>query len=323
MKRVLMFGLTGFAICALVAPPPVAGQEEEIGTGQRRVGRAVLSVLKVGQGARAAGMGGSYVAIADDINTIFVNPAGLTHIERAEYAFSYTRWLVDSGFYSGAVAYNIERGVLGLSVFAHSPPKMMETTIFQPLGTGRELDAGDVSIGLTFARKLTDRLSFGVQVRWTQETLDVDRISAVDVNLGTMFYTGYRSLRLGMTFLNLGKDQKILETEYHLPVAFNLATAMEVIGNKGDQTYITATFENYFATDFAEPQYRLGGELWLQNTVALRGGYQINSDLETFSMGAGVKFQPVEGREIRADFSYSDYGRFFDAPLRFSLSGSF
>ena len=43
-----------------------------------------------------AGMGGSFVAVADDINTIFVNPAGLTHIDRAEYALGYTRWLVDS-----------------------------------------------------------------------------------------------------------------------------------------------------------------------------------------------------------------------------------
>ena len=144
-----------------------------------------------------AGMGGSFVAVADDINTIFVNPAGLTHIDRAEYALGYTRWLVDSKFYSGAVAYNIDRGVVGLSVMAYSPPDMEETTIFQPLGTGRKLDAGDFSIGVTYARKMTDKLSFGGMVRWTQETLDQDRLTSIDVNLGTMFYTGFKSLRWG------------------------------------------------------------------------------------------------------------------------------
>jgi hypothetical protein len=36
-----------------------------------------------------------------------------------------------------------------------------------------------------------------------------------------------------------------------------------------------------------------------------------------------VKFQPAEGRDIRADFAYADFGDYLDAPLRFTLSGSF
>jgi long-subunit fatty acid transport protein len=290
---------------------------------QKRLGRAVLHVLKVDQGARIAGLGGAFVAVADDIHTIFVNPAGLTHIEKAEYMLSYTRWLVDSKFYSGAFAYNTRRGVLGLSVMAFSLPKTEETTIFQPQGTGRQLDTGDVSIGVSYARKMTDKLSFGAQMRWTQETLDQDRLSAVDVNLGTIFYTGFKSLRLGMGFTNLGRDQRVREMNYQMPVMFNFAFAVEALGKKGGDTYLTVTGENQYATDFAEPQYRVGGELWFKNTLALRGGYKFNYDLETYSLGVGVRFHPVKRREIRADFAYSSFSYKFDAPLRFSLSGSF
>ncbi len=38
---------------------------------------------------------------------------------------------------------------------------------------------------------------------------------------------------------------------------------------------------------------------------------------------ASTQFQPVEDREIQADFTYTDFDGLFDAPLRFSLSGSF
>ena len=56
---------------------------------------------------------------------------------------------------------------------------------------------------------------------------------------------------------------------YSLPTTFSFAVAMEAFGQKGVPVVLTATAENYFATDFAEPQARIGGELWLQNTVAV------------------------------------------------------
>ena len=316
MKRLLFVGLATMVVCACLWP-------QGADAGQSRLGRSVLHVLKVEQSARISGLGGTFVSLADDVNAIFVNPAGLTHVENGEFLLSYNRWLVDSKFYTGALAYNVGSGVLGLSVMAHQPKDIQETTIFQPLGTGRILDAGDISIGVAFARKLTDKLSFGALVRWTQETLDVDRISSVDVTLGSVFYTGFRSLRLAMSFANLGPDERALEMKYHLPVAFTFGFAGEIYGDVGEQAYLTVTGESYYATDVADPQYRIGGELWFQNALALRAGYKFNYDEESYSAGLGVKFTPAEGRELRADFSYSDFGGVFDAPLRFTLSGAF
>ena len=316
MKRAFWMGVAAVAVCALLAP-------RASDAGQKRLGRAALHVLKADHGARMAGMAGTYVAIADDIDAIFANPAGLTHLEQGGYSLSYTRWLADSKFYTGAVAYNTGVGVLGLSVVSYQLADIEETTIFQPLGTGRMLDTGDISIGVAFARKLTDKLSFGFMGRWTQETLDSDRFSSLDVSMGTFFYTGFRSLRLAMTFNNLGKDQIVHEFDYQMPVSFRFAFAMEAFGETGENTYLTVTGENHYATDYADPQYRLGGELWFQNALALRGGYKFNYDEETYSFGVGAKLTPAEGREIRADISYTKFGDPVSAPLRFGLSGSF
>ncbi len=316
MKRIFWIGLAAMTIVALLLP-------RVADAGQRRLGRMVLHILKTDHGARMSGMGGSFVAIADDIDAIHVNPAGLTHVERMEYTFSYTRWLANSNFFSGAVAYKSGFGILGVSVVSFSPEQMEERTIFQPQGTGRMLDAGNVSIGVAYARKITDRLSFGLVGRWTQDTLDQDRVSAVDISMGTFFYTGFRNLRIAMAFKDLGKDVEVFEeVNYSLPTTFSFAVAMEAFGQKGDPAVLTATAENYFATDFAEPQARIGGELWLQNIVAVRAGYRFKQPAQSYTLGFGLKLQPVEGKEVRADFSYTQFD-YFDAPLRFSLSGSF
>lgn len=317
MKRILWIGIVACAGYALLLPGIACGET------QKRLGQAVFSVHKVDHGARVAGMGGAFTAIADDIGTIFVNPAGLTNVEDREYTLGYTRWLVDTRFYSGALAYNTTRGVVGLAVTAFSVPDVEETTIYQPIGTGRMLEIGDFSIGGSYATKLTDKLSFGFQVRWTQETIDVDKLTGVDVNFGTTFNTGFRSLRLGMAFKNLGKDIKAREINYQMPVAFDFGFAMEVFGEKGsDPSYLTLTGESHYATDYSEPRYRIGGELWLQNAFALRAGVKPGYDTEVFSVGLGLKVKPVEGKVVRVDFAYSD-GNDFEPPLRFSLSGSF
>lgn len=315
MRQVFWASATASVICAL-------SFTRVSDAGQKRLGQAVLHVLKVDQGTRMSGMGGAFVAVADDIDAVYTNPAGLIHIEKAAYSFSYTRWIAGSKFYSGAVAYNMNRGTIGVSVLTYKPEEMEETTILQPLGTGRKLKSGDLSIGAAYARKITDKLSFGIMARWTQETLDFDRLRGFDINMGTFFYTGFKSLRLAMTFRNLGKDMKVFQESYRMPTAFNVAFAMEALGKEGDPVYLTVTGENYYATDFANPQYRVGGELWLHNALALRAGRKFRYDEETFSFGAGVKFRPAKKREVRADFAYTRFG-VFDPPLRFSLSGSF
>ncbi len=49
--------------------------------------------LKLGQGARANAMGESFVAVADDINALYWNPAGIASIKEHQCTFMYSDWL--------------------------------------------------------------------------------------------------------------------------------------------------------------------------------------------------------------------------------------
>jgi hypothetical protein len=64
------------------------------------------------------------------------------------------------------------------------------------------------------------------------------------------------------------------------------------------------------------------------NLLALRAGYKFNYDSDAYTLGAGLRWKMGgKGRALTADFAYSglksDAGKFFDAPLRLSLGGSF
>ena len=190
-----------------------------------------------------------------------------------------------------------------------------------PQGTGRTVDVG-VAIGAAFARQMTDKLSWAVHIRWVQETLDEDKISTFDIDFGILFYTGFRSTRIAMSLKNFGRDSKIVQYNIPMPLYFNVGLDMEAVGKKGEPIYLTASVESAYATDFGE-RVHVGGEFWLQNTLALRAGYKFNYDIETFSAGVGVK-RSIGDRSINVDFSYSDIDEIaFDPSLRFSLGGTF
>ena len=286
----------------------------------KKLGTTGFNFVKIGQSARPAAMGSAYMAISNDINSIFWNPAGLTHIERAAYTFSYNRWFADSKLYSGAVAYRFGASVFGVSMVSFRTKPFEETTIFEPMGTGKMVEGDDIAFGVAYAYQFTDRLSFGANFRYLQESLFEDSNTTFDASVGTLFYTGFQSFRLAMTLKNFGQDNTVIAESSFMPVVYTIAGAMEVIGKVGDPTYLTLSAENVFAIDY-EGRVHMGAELWLANTLALRGGYKWNYDAEDFSVGAGLK-RAFGAASLSVDIAYT-HSKFFNAPLRFTVNGTF
>jgi hypothetical protein len=312
MRRILWI-----ATLAALMGPLLAVDAEAI---FKKLGTTGFNFVKIGQSARPVAMGSAYMAISNDINSIFWNPAGLTHIERAAYTFSYNRWFADSKLYSGAVAYRFGASVFGVSMVSFQTKPFEETTIFEPTGTGKMVEGNDFAIGVAYAYQFTDRLSFGANFRYLQESLFEDSNTTFDASVGTLFYTGFRNSRLAMTLKNFGQDNTVIAESAFMPVVYTIAGAMEVVGKVGDPTYLTLSAENVFAIDY-EGRVHLGAELWLVNTLALRGGYKWNYDAEDFSIGAGLK-RTFGTASLSVDIAYT-HSDFFNAPLRFTVNGTF
>lgn len=295
------------------------------GSWSKRVGISQFPFIKVGQGARAEAMGGAYTAIADDISSAFWNPAGLGHIESMAYTLNYTRWLASSKMFSGALAFNAGFGVIGFNVVSFQAEEFEVTTPTAPFGTGTMAQVGDIAIGVTFTKRMTDKFMLGGQIRWMQEDLHLVKVSNIDYAVGTFFYTGFKSTRLAMSFRNLGPNVKVVDggDTFQMPVLFNVGGAMEVWGEKGDPGYVTMSAEHQFVTDYKSVT-RVGAEAWYMNMFALRAGYKTGFELEDWSLGAGIKHEINPGRMVSIDISYHNKKvDLFEAPFRLSLSGTF
>lgn len=295
------------------------------GSWDKRVGISQFPFVKIGQSARAEAMGGAYTAIADDISASFWNPAGLGHIESVAYTFNYTRWLADSQVFSGALAFNAGFGVIGFNIVSFKAQEFEVTTPTAPWGTGTKAQVGDIAIGASFTKRMTDKFMLGGQVRWMQEDLYLVKVSNIDFAIGTFFYTGFKSTRLAMSFRNLGPNVKVVEggDTFTMPVLFNVGGAMEVWGEQGSQSYVTLAAEHQFVTDY-KPVNRVGMEAWFMNTVALRAGYRTGFELENWSVGAGLKHELTPGKLVTVDVSYhNEKVGLFAAPLRISVGGTF
>ncbi|MFQ5632002.1 MAG: PorV/PorQ family protein [bacterium] len=300
--------------------------------GSQRAGTAMYQFLKIGVGGRAVGMGESFVAVANDASALYWNPAGITQVQDNELIFSHVSWPVDVRHeFFGYVLPLGSVNRLGFSVSALHTDEFEETTEFQPLGTGNFVSFGDISVGLTFARQMTDRFSVGATVKYVDENLAELHARNVLIDFGTYYWTGFGSTRFAVSVLNFGTNIEPSGTVTHRdgsettdfqdfspPTIFRIGFASEFIDNEKQK--LTGSVQLNHPNDNAE-NVNLGVEYWWNKTLALRGGYRVNVEEETFAFGGGLNL-PLNLIDLHLDFSYSDFGRLGSAS-RFSAKINF
>jgi len=283
--------------------------------GQRR-GTSSLQFLKIGSGARATGMGESFVAVANDISALYWNPAGITQFSENGLTFSHSRWFVDTdvNFFGGV--YHIGENSIGVSVTSLSTEDMKVTTEFQPQGTGEYFKFSDIALGVTYARQLTDQLSFGATVKYVHENRGELKMHGVLDDLGTYYKTGLGTARFAVVISNFGGQisptgtiRKVDGTvisdwqRFPPPTLFRIGFAMEPWMT--DNNKLTTSIQLNSPNDNAE-NVNLGFEYSFKNIFFFRGGYKINVDAENFSFGAGVNI-PVSFAKANVDYSFANY----------------
>ena len=313
----LRFILSAFCIIATAAHAqliPVLGSQ--------RAGTAMAQFLKIGVGARAAGMGEAFVAVANDASALYWNPAGLAQTTSNELLFSHIDWPVEVCHEFVGYVHRLGANALGLSVTALHTDDLEETTEFQPLGTGNYVPFGDIALGLSFARQMTDRFSFGITLKYMEETLAELHARNVFVDFGTYYRTGFGNSRFAVAVTNFGTNIKPSGTvtfrdgtstnrfqDFSPPTIFRVGFATEVIDN--DAHRITTSLQLNHPNDNAE-NVSAGAEYWWRKTLALRSGYRLNADEQSFTFGAGVAI-PLARFHFNLDFAYSDFGRLGNA----------
>jgi hypothetical protein len=299
-KTLAALGLVGLLL------PGVAGAANIF----EKVGTFDGQFLKIAVGARATGMGGAFVGVADDGSAVFWNAAGIARIDqdKSELQFNHANWPADLSFDQAGYVFHMKRipGAFAVHARALSMDPMIETTAYQPdpnQGTGNTFDAGMLTAGVTYARSFTDKFSAGVTANFIHEGLAEFSQQTFAFDVGTLYDVGTLGMKIGMAISNIGSQIKFIDREARIPAIFRVGTSATLL-QTADQKLL-GTFEFSHPPDNSE-RMNVGAEYGFRKYAFLRAGYNLNYDSEGLAAGAGFHFPISVVGMADLDYSYTD-----------------
>jgi hypothetical protein len=325
-----------FVVMVLLLNTAASAQEDALTRSITKVGTTAAQFLKIGAGVRAIGMGGAFVAVANDVTALYWNPAGIATIPGGgEATFNHAEWLAETAYDFAGLTLNIGNfGTLGLSITSFRVPEDEVRTYRFPEGTGERFDASDVALGVSYGRMLTDRFAIGFTGKYIQQNVWNETARGMAIDLGTHYVTPFNGLRIGAVITNFGTKMQLEGRDlyfnydplpgesgtvsevpalyrlgkYELPLTLRLGLAYEVI--KQENLTVTVASDAVHPNDNSE-YVNSGMEVNLRNQIYLRGGYKalfLSNSEQSFTFGGGLRYDAV-GTNLKIDFGYADYGR--------------
>ena len=292
--------------------------------GQSKVGTAGMVFLDIAPSARVAGMGGAFVAIANDASALYYNPAGVAWLNSKQFVATHTNYPADIKHDYLAYVHPISplMGVIGISatVLWMDDMKVMSTTRAGTEGnwTGEYFTYTDYVGQITYSKKLTEKFSTGINLKVIRSFAELEELMTIAGDVGTLYDTQYKSLKIGMCISNFGPDLKYIRESFPLPMNFKVG--ISAVPYHEPPHRLIVDFEGSHP-NHNEEQAMLGGEYSFSDLFFLRAGYKFNYDAETWAAGAGFKFK-VSSIGLNLDYGYTDFG-FLTQMHRVSLGMSF
>jgi len=273
----------------------------------------------IGVGARPLGLGGAFVAAADDGNAMRYNAGGLGYIDDIQLNLTYAR------HFSGLINYNYAGVVLPFgsagSFGASFGLLAEESKIYK-----------EQMITLSYSRKLLNQISAGMSFKLLSTSFDENNediqenpyftkktsTSAFTIDLGllTKPITG---LNLGIAAENLipsdvnistedlSDDEKNVPINIRAGLAYNLAAIAQSAQQEALRDVLAQTqIMSEFSLRNGESEIHFGAEAWVHKTTSIRGGYANKSGVHSSSsiaIGASIKM-PISESALQFDYAF-------------------
>jgi opacity protein-like surface antigen len=345
MNKMKKINLISVLILILLSSTMFAQSESNVS----KRGTTAAPFLNISQGARATGMGSSFVAVADDPSAIFWNVAGIARLENNGVLFDHTRYFAGINYNFAVVTLNLgDFGTIGTSFIASDVDEMKVTTIEEPNGTGEMFSVSDIAVSLAWAFNITDNFTIGFNPKIIYQGIWKMSSYAFAIDMGVLYDTPFSGITLGMSITNFGEKMKMNGTsaivlydddptttgnngripaelstsEWVLPLGFKIGVSYTPF-SEGPHNLILS-FDAFHPNDNYE-SVNIGGEYSFNDQFFIRGGYKslfLDGSEESFSLGAGFKQHIMGNISLVFDYAYADFGR-LDNIQKFSFGVNF
>jgi len=338
MKTRFIFWVTVCCLALLVVSSGVMAQNQRVGT-------TAAPWILIPTGARDLALGGSSIATTSGLESVHWNPAGVGRLSSsAEGMFSSLTYIADVTLtYAGVAGSFGEFGNVAFSLKSLNIGEIPITTGTDPEGlVGRSFSPTFVSVGVTYARSITDAISFGVTAKVISETIDRVSASAAAFDVGIQYRSlvGIQGFNFGLAIKNIGTEMRYdgsglyrfaqtttggLPAQFYktqaagaeLPATVELGLSYEGRPTENIQYEVGGTYAN---DNLFYDEYRLGGEIGysMPSSLKLFGrfgfhtlGQQTEDDIFGASYGFGVGYN-FTGIAMTVDFALRSVDLFDD-----------
>jgi hypothetical protein len=296
--------------------------------------------MATGFGGRALSMGGAHVAVANDVSSVYWNPAGLMSMDYPEIG------LMHEQRFGGLLSYNYggvawpfgPKYTLALSVTRSGVDDIPDTrnALIDLNGNGqldpnerldpskvRSFNTADWVAYLTYAFRSNERFALGINLKLIHRDYEVESAMGVGFDVGAM-YRATDALTVGATIQDVTKTLMAWSTGRNELISPTLKLgggyAIEALGGTitpavdFDIMFEGREFASTVSVGPVSLNPRAGLEYRFKNLFALRGGY---SDTQNLTFGAGIHLP-----KLYLDYAYGQndlFTEFQDATHRISL----
>lgn len=278
------------------------------------VGTTSAQFLKLGIGAKSAGMGNAVVGIPNGTDSIYWNPSNLHYIERKEISFSHTVWFEDITYeWLAFVLPTNKYGNFGVAI---------QYVSYGTIGKFDNNNASDgtfspidMAIYLSYANSYKD-FNFGGNLKYIYSKIE-NSASAYALDLAAS-YDVTKKLALGVVLTNLGTQMNFNEESEDLPLLFKVGSSYRILDTWQVALDLNFPNDNDFYFNFGT-EYNVYSNK--KTDILIRAGYDgRNSDIPGFNwlnLGFGINYL-----DYVFDYAFVPYGD-IGMTHRFSFSIKF
>lgn len=247
-----------------------------------------FAFLEVPAGARAAGMGGAYVALTEGVDGAFWNPAALALVQGTQVTGSHAEWIQGLRHDQFAIAGQLFGGGLAASLRAmYSQPIEERDDVGNLTGT---FGSHDLEFQLAYGWAAGENARFGLGAQAVRERIANESATTWSGSGGGQWHPGgSKSLTLGAAAVHVGPAAHFTIDGQQggpvpLPIELQAGLAWTRAMSRG--VSFTGTLDSR-ATRGRQGVTAAGAELGTDVGAALRMGLRAGDDLTNFSAGVG------------------------------------